>query len=609
MSLSVCLISVDPPARLETVLEPLRPYAQEILIAVDAHLDEGALAGHDGLADRILEIDVRSHQQHLDWLQRQCTGDWVLRLDSSELVSRAFLRRLPEMLSSQAVRQFWVLRRWLFGQERNYLDEHPWSVDFVSRLMRNDGTPPTPSLTPPCAGSSVPHEYVTEPFYNLELLLEDGQQRRDEVIRSEIIRPRLKAVGGGRLHEAFYLPELHKSLHLKPVPEEDRAAIAHVHVGSEVVTPTHRNKSSVVAFAEVDRPLSKQAVQDNPSRTSIETYETAVSFAPAETRAVFFYVTNQETERWPANLNESPQIRLGYRWLHADGTLLEETGPRSPFPRPVEPGDRVLAAVHAQAPAQIGDYLLEVDIVHEHIRWFECQARLPARVIDPGDLPQGITPLYETNRPIAQHLHRLRIPRTIHRVWLGGHPMPEREARFGESFAQHNPGWTMRLWTDEDLPTLDIGESERERSRSASELSNLVRYEVLHRYGGVYVDTDFECLRPLTPILRGIDAFTALESPGRTAVGILGCVAGHPLFGRAARLTRQTLGTGAHSADANGPYFFSLLLEQGHDLAIFDAGSFYPYSWDETVSPGTTFPNAYAVHHWAKSWMDEERNS
>ncbi len=55
----------------------------------------------------------------------------------------------------------------------------------------------------------------------------------------------------------------------------------------------------------------------------------------------------------------------------------------------------------------------------------------------------------------------------------------------------------MRLWTDANLAELDIASRERERARTFAELSNLVRYEVLHRFGGVYVDTDVECRGPL----------------------------------------------------------------------------------------------------------------
>src|SRR5436190_16517529 len=98
------------------------------------------------------------------------------------------------------------------------------------------------------------------------------------------------------------------------------------------------------------------------------------------------------------------------------------------------------------------------------------------------------------------------IPRIIHRVWLGAEPMPEDFRRYGESWRRHHPGWRMRLWTDEDLP--ELGDRRAlERARHHAERANLVRYEVLRRFGGVYVDTDVECLRPIGPLLSGVRAF------------------------------------------------------------------------------------------------------
>jgi hypothetical protein len=115
-----------------------------------------------------------------------------------------------------------------------------------------------------------------------------------------------------------------------------------------------------------------------------------------------------------------------------------------------------------------------------------------------------------------------------------------------------------------------------------------------------------ECRRPLDGLLKGVDVFAALELPGRAACGALGAVPGHPVFERAARLSRLTLGLGAHSADATGPYFISLILEQEPGVTIFGADKFYPYHWEEPERAGDPFPGAYGVHHWSTSWWGEE---
>lgn len=165
------------------------------------------------------------------------------------------------------------------------------------------------------------------------------------------------------------------------------------------------------------------------------------------------------------------------------------------------------------------------------------------------------------------------MPRTIHRVWLGPQPLPAECRRLGETFVEHHRGWQTRLWTDTDLPALGIAAHEHKRARDVDELSNLVRYEVLRRHGGVCVDADVECLRELTPLLRGVQAFAALSGCGRVGTEVLGAVAGHRAFARAASLARRTLGLGERSAEANGPYMLSLVLEREPDVTIFGEGA------------------------------------
>lgn len=224
-----------------------------------------------------------------------------------------------------------------------------------------------------------------------------------------------------------------------------------------------------------------------------------------------------------------------------------------------------------------------------------------------SSLPPTALRLVETPPPrLRLRRPAMLIPRLLHRVWVGGAEMPPAFAEFGRGFERLHPKWEMRLWTDADLDELDITDAERRRARSASELSNVVRYEVLRRHGGVYLDTDVECRRPLDDLLAGVSAFAALELPGRVGTALLGSVPAHRAFERAARLARLTLGLGLHSADANGPYLMSLILEQEPEVTIFGAEKFYPFTWAERERATESFPDAYAIHHWAASWWSEQ---
>ncbi|HEX5852429.1 MAG TPA: glycosyltransferase [Solirubrobacteraceae bacterium] len=566
-------------------------------------MDEQTLAGYGAIADRLFRIEFCQAERHLAWLLAQCDCDWIMRLDGDEVPSRAFLRRLPDMLASRAAQQFWTPNAWLFPDAARFLRGAPWADDFACRLMRNGGTLRVPGIQHVHTAPVAPREYVAEPFYHLDLLTTDLQSRRDKAIRYEVARPHMLAAGGGRINEAFYLPELRDSLDLHAVPEEDRPAIARA-LADQAVAAKRAPLETVpfISLVEMDRVWEGRAVSEDAYRARIEPRERTSTLAPSEQRHVFFAVSNEGTERWPASLDADPPIRLSYRWLNPDASVHVEDGPRSPFSRVVDPGESILTPLHVDAPPDPGDYILEVDVVHEHVRWFGCSCRVPVRVERTRGLPATGIRLKQTPPPRGKRWRRTRIPRTIHRVWLGEEPMPAEHERFGETFAHSHPSWELRLWSDEDLPGLDITAAERERARTPSELSNLVRYEVLRRHGGVYVDTDVDCLRPLTPLLRGLDAFAALERPGRVGNAVLGSVAGHPAFTRAARLARRTLGIGAHSPDANGPYFLSLILEQEPaNVAILPARLFYPYLWDELERRHESFPDAYAVHHWTLS--------
>lgn len=572
------MITADPPARVATILEPLRPYADEVLIAADSHVDGETLAAYGALADKLFRIEFLMAERHLAWLCSRCDGDWILRLDGDEVPSQAFVRRLPKMLDSRHVHQFWIPRAWVYPDAERVLASAPWSEDFVNRLTRNDGMLRMRGLQHTDPEPVTPREYIEEPLYHLDLLTTGRSQQLDKVVRYEVARPRLLAAGGGRINEAYYLPELRDSLELRPVPEEDRAAIAQALAGSSapMLTVSVENVP-LVSLAEMDRRWEGRPVQAEAYRASIELREPIPSLVPEERRQVFARVHNEGNERWPASLDESPQIRLSYRWLNPDGSVHTPEGPRSAFLRAVDPGDRVLVPVHVDAPQAAGEYVLEVDVVHEHVRWFDCACRVPVRVEHTRGLPPTGARLHETAPPRLRRWRRVRIPRTIHRVWLGEKPMPEEHERLGRTFAQHHPDWEMRLWTEEDLAELGIGATERERAHTNAELANLVRYEVLHRHGGVYVDTDVECRRRLTPLMRGVDAFAALEVPGRIGTAVLGSVPGHPVYARAAGLARRTLGIfEPQTPSTNGAYFLSLIIEQEQNVAIFAARVLWP---------------------------------
>ena len=75
------------------------------------------------------------------------------------------------------------------------------------------------------------------------------------------------------------------------------------------------------------------------------------------------------------------------------------------------------------------------------------------------------------------------VPKIFHRIWLGN-PMPEQFERWGETWLRHHPGWTMKLWTEKNLPPSRYPDL-IEKCRYYSARANLYRLEILLREGGV----------------------------------------------------------------------------------------------------------------------------
>jgi len=197
----------------------------------------------------------------------------------------------------------------------------------------------------------------------------------------------------------------------------------------------------------------------------------------------------------------------------------------------------------------------------------------------------------------------LRVPRIIHQIWLGPDPLPDELAEYVETWKRHHPDWEHRMWTEDNLPEEVRHPEVYERIRHPVERADILRWEVLSRHGGVYVDVDFECRRSLEPHVAGAEFFTALLKapiPGkadRANNAFLGAVPRHPLVERALATLRPQEWWGFDKS-FSGSVFFNALLAEFPDALILPAPLMYP------ASPGEE-AEALAVHHYLRSWAND----
>ncbi len=124
---------------------------------------------------------------------------------------------------------------------------------------------------------------------------------------------------------------------------------------------------------------------------------------------------------------------------------------------------------------------------------------------------------------------------------------------------------------------------------------------MVHRYGGIYVDSDLLLEKALDP-LRGYDFFIASEDGIVLTNAIFGSIPRHPAL-------RKLIDSIANDASFNwklepvhstGPGFFSRELKWRRDITVLPRTTFYPYSWNEKKTE--PHKHTYGVHLWEKSW-------
>ena len=91
---------------------------------------------------------------------------------------------------------------------------------------------------------------------------------------------------------------------------------------------------------------------------------------PGEFATVRVEVTNSSPLTWPHDIPAGRHICLGNHWLDATGARVVNDDARAFLPGDVAPGETVTIPIKVQAPDAAGRYILEFDLVQEHVAWF-----------------------------------------------------------------------------------------------------------------------------------------------------------------------------------------------------------------------------------------------
>lgn len=138
-----------------------------------------------------------------------------------------------------------------------------------------------------------------------------------------------------------------------------------------------------------------------------------------------------------------------------------------------------------------------------------------------------------------------KIPKIIHQIWIGPNELPSKFKDMTKVWELSHPDWTYKLWTNKDIEDFINKNSSRKEELKLREFKNIklfnsvynwggksdiLRYEILNQFGGVYLDIDFAFVKKLDPL--NVFDFYCCIVPEQIDIanGVLGGIPGHPIF-------------------------------------------------------------------------------
>lgn len=191
----------------------------------------------------------------------------------------------------------------------------------------------------------------------------------------------------------------------------------------------------------------------------------------------------------------------------------------------------------------------------------------------------------------------MSIPKRITQIWLGD-PMPAELEKLCDTVRQRNPDWIYVRLGDNELATLGVSADRlHDEFGTWAAATNFIRLLVLQKVGGVYLDTDFECLRSLDPLLDMGDCLAAEQDGGRICNAFMAATPNHPWV----NWQLAHIGDYDRRDAASGVYLASAAPREL--VKIISQTVVYPWLYSTLPAARGISDDTLAIHHWKGSWV------
>lgn len=214
---------------------------------------------------------------------------------------------------------------------------------------------------------------------------------------------------------------------------------------------------------------------------------------------------------------------------------------------------------------------------------------------------------FKVNKPSGNE--NILIPKIIHIVWIGSQ-IPNEYLYNIKTFKKLNPDWEIRIWRDKQIKIEKfINQDLINKMPTYAAKVDIIRLEILYKYGGIYTDCDSTCLKPIDRLIKNKICFGMHDRNGFIANGTLGTTKKHPAFKELVFGFKQhikNLNGRINTLLVTGTKYITPILKKYNDFTIID----------ENCSKGkrqyicsvyeNNLKECYIYHDLAKSWHDNK---
>ncbi|MFC3927404.1 glycosyltransferase family 32 protein [Streptococcus caprae] len=212
------------------------------------------------------------------------------------------------------------------------------------------------------------------------------------------------------------------------------------------------------------------------------------------------------------------------------------------------------------------------------------------------------------------------IPKVIHYCWFGGNPIPENYLQYMESWKKYCPDYDIKRWDESNFDfTINDYCREAYEAKQWAFVSDYARLYILYHYGGVYLDTDVEVIKDLTPLIEDGVGFIGFQNQLQAQTGLgFAAAPNNPCVKAMLDVykNRRFLQSDGTFNRVPCPATNTVgLLQKGlkigkipsQQIQCLDGMKVYPQEYFNPLNADTKqlqiTKNTYTIHHYTASWL------